>query len=508
METAVDPSVLQIDYVALAPEIALVTTALLVLLVELFLEGDRKRLVNPIAAVGTLVALGWVVYLAVDGTTRRAFGDMFVVDSYALLFKAFFLVVCLFVLFISYRYFTEIRTYQGEYYFLLLGAFTGMLLMPSARDLVMIFVALELVSIPGFVMAGLRKFDLRSNEGAMKFFLIGVLSVAVLLFGLSIVYGYTGTTNLAGIAEGLRTVERTPLLLSAVLFVIVGFGFKVSAVPFHFWAPDTYEGSPIPVTAFLSVASKAAGFAGLLQVCFVAFEPVADVYAPVLGVVAILTMTLGNLTALQQSNIVRLLAYSSVAHAGYMLVPFALVQPGNVLVETQGGFASVNAAAFGGVLFYLLSYALMNIGAFACIVAVTRHRPDRQLTDYAGLGQDATGLATALTFFLLALSGALPVVVGFWAKFFILAPVVAAPNAFGVLLFSAVVVNSVIGVFYYLRIARTMWLDAPAEGSQRIAPGFALNATIAMLSAAVLALGIAPQLFAGAASASTLVAAP
>lgn len=488
-----------IDWFALAPELTLIGTALLVLLVELFLHGTNKRLVNPLAVVGVLASLGWVVALAVDGTTRSSFGAMFVVDDYALLFKAFFLATALFVLFLSYRYFQEIRTYQGEYYFLLLSAFVGMLLMPSARDLVMVFVALELVSIPGFVMAGLRKFDLRSNEGALKFFLIGVLAVAVLLFGLSIVYGFTGTTNLAGIAESLRdSGERPPLLLAAVLFVIVGFGFKVSAVPFHFWAPDTYEGSPIPVTAFLSVASKAAGFAGLLQVCFVAFEPVADVYAPVLGVVAVLTMTLGNLTALQQRNIVRLFAYSSVAQAGYMLVPFAVVQPGN---------AALNTEAFTAVLFYLLAYAVMNIGAFACVAAVTRQLPDRQIRDYAGLGSHSPGLAFGLTVFLLSLAGVLPIAVGFYAKLYVLLVTAAEPTVGSLVLAAAVVVNSLIGFYYYAVVAKTMWVD-PAKGPlTRVRPGLALSTTIAVLAVLVIAVGVYPQVFAGAARLSTLVAA-
>ena len=192
------------DWFALAPELTLVATALAVLLVELFLRPERKKLVNPLSVVGVLIASGWVIALAVDQQTRSSFGRMFVVDNYALLFKGFFLGTALFVLFLSYRYFNEIRTYQGEYYFLLLAAFAGMLLMPSARDLVMIFIALEIVSIPGFVMAGLRKFDLRSNEGSLKFFMFGVLSVAVLLFGLSIVYGFTGTTDLVGTAEILK----------------------------------------------------------------------------------------------------------------------------------------------------------------------------------------------------------------------------------------------------------------------------------------------------------------
>ena len=489
------PDLTSFDLFALAPELTLLTTALAVLLIELFLHGPSKRYVNPVAVIGVLASLGWVIALAVDGTVRRSFGNMFVVDNYALLFKVFFLGTALFVLFLSYRYFSEIRTYQGEYYFLLLSAFVGMLLMPSARDLVMIFLALELVSVPGFVMAGLRKFDLRSNEGAMKFFLIGVLSVAVLLFGLSVVYGFTGTTDLVGVAQGLESAQREPLLLASILFVIVGFGFKISAVPFHFWAPDTYESSPIPVTAFLSVASKAAGFAGLLQVCFVAFEPVADVYAPVLGVVAVLTMTLGNLTALQQSNVVRLLGYSSIAHAGYMLVPFALVQP---------GAPAANTAAFTAVLVYLLAYSAMNIGAFAVVAAVARSQPDRLLRGYAGLGVRAPGLGIGLTLFLLSLAGAVPILVGFWAKVYVLQATVVTPTPGTIALAAAVVVNSVIGLFYYLAIVRTMWMDEPTT-REPVRPGFALNLAIVGLSVVVVVIGVYPQAIAGFAQVSTLV---
>ncbi|MGH8902367.1 MAG: NADH-quinone oxidoreductase subunit N [Egibacteraceae bacterium] len=482
------------DWFALAPEITLLAAALAVLLIEPFVPSARKRVMCPLSIVGVVASLGWVVALAVDGTRRTSFGQMFVVDSYALLLKAFFLGTALFVLFVSYRYFQEIRTYQGEYYFLLLSAFLGMLLMPSARDLVMIFVALELVSVPGFVMAGLRKFDLRSNEGALKFFLIGVLSVAVLLFGLSILYGYTGTTDLVGLAEGLAGLRREPLVLASMMFVIVGFGFKISAVPFHFWAPDTYEGSPIPVTAFLAVASKAAGFAGLLQVCFVAFEPLADVWAPVLGIIAVLTMTLGNLTALAQRNIVRLLGYSSIAHAGYMIVPFGLVRPGE---------AGVNGPAFSAVLLYLLAYSVMNIGAFAVVVAVARDHPGRQTSDYAGLGQRAPGLAVALTMFLLSLGG-LPPLVGLWAKFFVFRAAVTAGTGFTYFLAGAVVVNSVIAMFYYLSIARTMWMDQPAR-TDPIRPGLALATAVNVLAAAALVVGVFPDLFGTFANVSTLV---
>ena len=487
----------RVDYAALGPELVLLATALAVLFIDLFLTGERKRLVNPVALVGTAASLAFVGWLAVDGQDRSSFGNMFVVDNYALVFKAFFLATALFVLLLSYRYFAEIRTYQGEYYFLLLSAFVGMLLMPSARDFVMLFIALELVSVPGFVMAGLRKFDLRSNEGALKFFLIGVLAVAVLIFGLSIVYGYTGTTDLDGVAAALEGLpRRDPLLLASLLFVIVGFGFKISAVPFHFWAPDTYEGSPVPVTAFLSVASKAAGFAGLLQVCFIAFAPYADVWTPVLGIVAVLTMTLGNLTALQQRNIVRLFAYSSVAHAGYMLVPFGIAQVGD---------DAVNAQAVSSVLIYLLCYSVMNIGAFAVVVAMARQHPRRLVADYAGLGSRAPGLAIGLTLFLFSLGG-VPPLVGFWAKYFIFTAATAAATPFSYFLATAVVVNSVVAMFYYLAIARTVWMD-PATATERVRPGAALNVAVATLALLAVVTFFAIDLLARPASQADITAA-
>ena len=488
-----DPKV--IDWVSLTPEFILLATTFVVLLVEPFVPRDKVWIVNPIALVGSLGSLAAVIGLAIDGTDRQSFGNMFVVDNYALLFKGFFLASGIVILLLSWRYFQEIRTFQGEYYFLLLSAYVGMLLMPSARDLVMVFIALEIVSVPGFVMAGLRKFDLKSNEGAMKFFLFGVLSVAVLLFGASILYGFTGTTDLAGLAAGLEGLADEPLVLGALLFVIVGFGFKISAVPFHFWAPDTYEGAPIPVTAFLSVLSKAAGMAGLLQVCFIAFEPLADVWAPILAIIAIVTMTLGNLTALQQSSVVRLLAYSSVSTGGFILVPFGIVET---------GAADINAQAFSSVMVYLLVYSVMNIGAFSVVIAVARHR-GKDLADFAGLGHTHPLLAVPLTMFLVALTG-IPPLVGWYAKFVILASVAQPGNALGIVLAAAIVVNSVIGAFYYLRLARTMWMDPAPEGAAAVRPGAPLWVAIGGLAVAAVVLGILPQAFAGFAELSTLVA--
>ncbi len=487
-----------IDWFAIAPEIALTVTALLVLLADLNLRGDAKQLVNPIAAIGTVVALVFTALLW--GEERTTFGTSFVVNEYAVVFKLLFLGSLLAILGISWRFFAEGRYFQGEYYFLLLTAFIGMLIMPSARDLLLLFVALETVSIPAFVMAGLRKRSLYSSEAALKFFLIGVLSVALMLFGISMVYGFTGTTDLAKIAAEITAAgDPEPLLLASVMLVIVGFGFKISAVPFHFWAPDTYAGAPMPVAAMLAVASKAAGFAGLIAIAFIAFEPLADVWAPVLGVLAILTMTLGNLIALQQRDLIRLLAYSSVAQAGYMLIPFGLASSG-----PEG--AAVNEAAVQAVLFYLVAYAVMNIGAFGVAIAVNRRTGLRSLADYAGLSARSPLLAMALTIFLLSLGGA-PPTVGLWAKFAIVQAALTDVTPFGVVLMVFLVFNSVIAFFYYLKVVKTMWMDEARDLGVQLEPGFNLSTVVAVLMIGTVVLGVLPGLISGATSLTSLIAA-
>ncbi len=479
-----------IDFLAVGPEIALAVTALVVLAADLSLRGDAKQLVNPLAAVGTLVALLLVARLW--GEERTTFGGTFVVDTFALTFKALFLVVLLAVLGISWRFFAEGRYFQGEYYFLLVTAFIGMLLMPSARDLLVLFVALETVSVPAFVMVGLRKRDLYSSEAALKFFLIGVLSVALMLLGMSFVYGFTGATGLdavAGAIGGLVAADTVePLLLAAVLLVVVGFGFKISAVPFHFWAPDTYAGAPMPVTAMLAVASKAAGFAGLAIVSFIAFQPLAGVWAPILGAVAVITMTVGNLGALQQRDLIRLLAFSSVAQAGYILLPFGVARGGTGALDV-----AVNTAAFRSVLLYLVAYAVMNIGAFGVAIGVSRRTGLRAIGDYAGLGARSPLLAGAMTVFLLSLGGA-PLTVGLWAKFAILEALTVDVTTFGLVLAGALVINSVIAFFYYLKVIRLMWMVEPAADAPALQPGFNLSVVVAGLAAVTLLLGVLPGL--------------
>jgi NADH-quinone oxidoreductase subunit N len=480
----------QIDFLAIAPELTLVATAILVLLVDLVLRGDYKQLANPISTVGAVVALVFTITQWGDNRSFRGLGeaDIFVVTDFALVFKMVFLVALIAVLGISWRYFAEGRYFQGEYYFLLLVSFIGMLVMPSARDLLTLFIALETVSIPAFVLAGLRKRDLYSSEAALKFFLIGVLSVALMLFGMSLVYGYTGTTFLAEIAAHPAMADPEPLLYAAILLVIVGFGFKVSAVPFHFWAPDTYAGAPMPVAAMLAVASKAAGFAGLIAVTYFAFLPAADAWAPIIGVLAAITMTLGNLIALQQRDIVRLLAYSSVAQAGYMLVPFGIAQAGG----SEAALAS-NADGLEAVVLYLAAYTLMNIGAFGVAIAVNRKTGDRALADFSGLGTRSPMLAIAMTTFLLALAG-IPPTVGFWAKFEVFFAAVGVGTTFGYTLAAFVAVNSVIAMFYYLRVASSMWMGEVREGQAPLQAGFNLRFVVVALSVLTLVFGVVPGL--------------
>lgn len=482
-----------IDYHALAPELILAGTAFAVLVFDLFLRRERKWMAMPLAFAGALGS--FVAALTLIGSRRVLFGGSYVVDDFAVLFKVFFTAVAMVVLLLSLRYFREGRYYQGEYYFLLLSSFLGMLTMPSSRDFLMLFISLELLSAPAFLLAGFRKTDPRSNEAALKFFLISVLSTAIMLYGMSLVYGVTGSTRLTVIAQRLSgPAGGSDLALAAILFVVAGFAFKVSAFPFQFWAPDTYEGAPVPVAAFLSVASKAAGFAGLLQVMFVAFLPRADFWAPIFAVVSLFTMTLGNLVALQQRQVVRLLAYSSIAQAGYMLLPFALATT---------SLTSVNREAFAAVVLYILVYAVMNLGAFAVVIGMAREAPGTLVSDFDGLGQRAPALAVSMVMFLISLAG-IPITPGFWGKLFIFRAAIDRGGV-GPWLAVAMVVNSVISLAYYFSIVRAMFFQPLAEPVRPFRPPALVTAVVVLAAGGVLAVGVFPDLFAHFPDLSTLI---
>lgn len=371
------------DLHALAPELILTGVAILVLVYDLFI-GDERKWTIPIVAAGGILAAGIpLVTLALNDTARSLFGGAYVVDGFALVLKGIFLGASFVVLLMSAQHVEEGDYHRGEFYFLLLSALLGMLVISSARDMITLFVAIELVSSPTYLLAGWRKRDLKSNEAALKYFLLGVVSIAISLYGMSILFGVTGGalkfTEIASWMSSVPSGSAMGVAAMSIVLILVGFAFKIAAVPFHLWAPDTYEGAPLPVTAFLSVASKTAGFVGLFTLVYLAFPAQSQVWRPVIYGLAIATMTVGNLIAIKQTNLVRMLAYSSIAQAGYVLVPFA--------ATTRDG--RLTADTFASSVTYLLIYAVMNLGAFAVIIAVARRTRSVEISTWTGLSKYA-----------------------------------------------------------------------------------------------------------------------
>ena len=474
-----------LDYHALAPEIVLTVALALTLVADLVAPPRRKWVAADVAGFGMLAALIPVVTLALSGEgTRSMVGGAYVVDTFALVLKALFLVVGYVVVLMSANYVEEGDYHEGEYYFLLLASVLGMLVMASARELITIFIALETLSIPGYLLAGWRKRDLRGNEAALKYYLLGVLASVVMLYGMSLVFGLTGTTVLARIGQTFGGPQ--PLVTVGIFFIMVGFAFKVSAVPFHNWAPDTYEGAPTPITAFLSVASKTGGFVALFSLLFVGFLGYSDVWGPLFWILSALTMTVGNLIALRQTNIVRMLAYSSIAQAGYILVPFAVA----------GASAQAADSAFTAGVVYLLVYAAMNLGAFTVVIAVARRTRSGEISSYAGLFEYAPGLAVLMSLFLFSLAG-IPPLAGAWAKIFVFRAVLDAGTASAVVLGVIAALNAVIALFYYASVARQMWMRPAPEGDRApIRVPTALVTALGISALVVVAVGVYPEAFA------------
>ena len=477
-----------LDYHALAPEIVLTGALCLMLTADLFLPEDRKYLVGTLAGLGFIGALIPIVTLAIAGHHNRVmFGGAYVVDTFALALKALFLVAGYIVVLISTTYVEEGDYYEGEYHFLILCAVLGMVVMSSARDLLTIFIALELLSIPGYLLAGWRKRDVKSNEAMMKYYLLGVLATGVMLYGMSLVYGFSGSTLLTDIQKATAGAAGSkPIVAIGIFFILIGFAFKVSAVPFHFWAPDTYEGAPTPVTAFLSVASKAGGFVALMELVFVGFLGRHDVWAPLFWGLAALTMTVGNLIALRQTNIVRMLAYSSVAQAGYMLIPFAVA----------GDNLAAQKSALTAIIVYLLIYGAMNLGAFAVVIAVARKTRSGEISSFGGLFSYAPGLAVVMTIFLFSLAG-IPPMGGWFAKVLIVRAIFDSGTTAAVLLGVVLAVNSVVALFYYANIAREMWMQpVPDDDRRAIQVPVPVAAALVLTVGMTVVIGVFPNLFA------------
>jgi NADH-quinone oxidoreductase subunit N len=478
------------DYNALMPEIVLTAVIVMVLIVDLVVDETHKYRVAQLAGFGVLGAIVPIVVLAgqgISGHPRSMFGGAYVVDVFSLVVKALFLGTAYVVLLMSTNYIEEGDYHEGEFAFLVLCSLLGMVVMASSRDLITIFIALELLSIPAYLLAGWRKRDLKSNEASLKYYLLGVLATGVMLYGMSLIFGATGTTLLTGISAKLNVASNVkPLVVVGIFFIVIGFAFKVSAVPFHFWAPDTYEGAPTPITAFLSVASKTAGFVALLELIYVGFLGRHDVWEPLFWILAVLTMTVGNLVALRQTNIVRLLAYSSIAQAGYILVPFAVA----------GDNQRSQHSALTASLVYLLLYAAMNLGAFAVVIAVARKTRSGEVASYGGLFTYAPGLTLMMTAFVFSLAG-IPPFGGWFAKFYIIRSVLDSATPAAIALGVIVAVNSVVALYYYAGIARLMWMSpVPDEDRTPIRVPAPLATSIGLCGIVVVVLGVYPQAFA------------
>lgn len=472
-----------IDWHAIAPELVLIAGINLVLLIDLWLDESKKWAMATLTGFVMLGAVIPVVTLAVlGGDVRDAiFDGRYVVDEYALVLKALFLLVGYVVVLLSQNELEEGGYYQGEFYVLMLVSVLGMVMMASSRDLLSVFVALELLSIPAYMMAAWRKRDVRSNEAGVKYYLLGVFASGVLLYGMSFLYGTTGSTKLTEIGAALSG-DLTGMQVLAVVFVVAGFAFKISAVPFHTWAPDTYEGAPTPVTAFLSVASKSAGFVALLTVLYLGLYGADEVHGPFIWAMAALTMTVGNMVALRQTNIVRLLAYSSVSQGGFILMPLAVM-------GTGAAESSLRA-----VVIYLLIYAFSNLGAFAVIIAVARKTRSGEISSFGGLITYAPGLGVLMTIFLASLAGIPPL--GIWiAKLQAFKALIDAGSSSAYVLAIIAAVNTVIAAGYYMRVLRQIWMSPVPDGDTTpISPPPSIWLALGVTAGGTVVLGILPGL--------------
>ncbi len=471
----IDLAAMVTSVVSIVPEIVVVATGLCVLLLDLAIPEERKHLLCGASLVGIVVALVSVVAL---GQGRiEGFSGMIVHDGMGAFFDVVILSACALTLLMATGYSEWEGTHKGEFYALLLLSTSGMMFMAKGTDLMTVFLGLETLSIPIYVLVGFHRHRMSSIEGALKYFLLGAFASGFLLYGIALIYAATGTTKIPILATMLydaRTLA-SPLFLVGTGLLLVGFAFKVSLVPFHMWTPDAYEGAPTVVTAFMSAAVKAAAFAALIRVLLVALPGMQPVLWKVLWALAVLTMTVGNLSALVQDNVKRLLAYSSIAHAGYVLV-------GLVSGDVLGGQAS---------LFYLLVYAFMNMGAFGVVILIARKEDDGyDISHLKGIGFRYPALGALLTLFLVSLGG-IPPTAGFVGKFYLFSA--AVKNGY-IWLAVIGVLNSAASIYYYLRLVVTMYM-VPAEGEVPVPrpPRILFSVALCASAAVVLVLGVLPR---------------
>lgn len=449
------------------PEITMTAVALIVLIADLLIKKKE------VLAIFSIVGVAAVAHTLV-GSSGVTFGGMFISDGYSTFFKIIFLVNVILTVLISIKYIVIEKVNFGEYYSLILFSTIGMMIMASAGDLIVLYLGLELMALSTYVLAGFIRHDIKSNEAALKYFLLGAFSSAFLLYGISIIYGLTGTTDLKAIASFIseRGLADNFSLLLSVIFLIVAFGFKIAAAPFHMWAPDVYEGAPTSITAFMSVGPKAAGFAVLGRVFMVAFISVKVDWVAILIPISILTMAVGNIVALSQTNIKRMLAYSSIAHAGYALL----------------GIIAANNEGLASMMNYLMIYAFMNIGAFAVIIMLRSEGfKGDSIYDYEGLAKTHPLAAALMLIFMFSLTG-IPPTAGFIGKLYIF---MSAINAGYTWLVIVAVIFSAISAYFYLRIVMYMYMKEP-KATVSLSTSPATGLALAVTVIAVLVIGVYP----------------
>ena len=458
------------DFLAILPLIFIIAWACMLLLVHVF--SKQTRVTFTLSLIGTLIGL--LLTLLVGSHPKPVFNNMVVVDGFSVFLNSLFLISGFAGMALAYDYNRRMELHRGEYYILILFSISGMMLMAVASDLIVVFLALELLSLPLYVLAGFAQPKVESEEAALKYFLLGAFTGGFVVYGIALVFGAASTTALNGIVAAVSagTADLTLMVIGAAL-ILVGLGFKVAVVPFQMWTPDVYHGAPSAVTAFMAVGAKAAGFAALLRVFIVAFPALDFDLAPVLWVLSVLTMIIGNFVAIAQSNIKRLLAYSSIAHAGYIfmvLVPF--------------GQETVAPDAVAAALFYLLAYALTNFGAWSVVIALER-KEDKglELQDYAGLGAKYPGLAAAMAVFMLSFTG-VPPTLGFVGKFFLFRTVLQG-GFIGLAIVG--VVTSLVSAYYYLRILVIMYMQ---EGEPEVSGDGWLKLTTGVTAVGIVVLSL------------------
>ncbi|MBI5349608.1 MAG: NADH-quinone oxidoreductase subunit N [Chloroflexi bacterium] len=462
------------DFNSIFSVFVLASWASLLLLADLFVPKDRKWITAWLAILGLVATL--VMVLIMSQFTISGFGGMIMLDGFTHFLNVIVILTGIVGILLAMNYLSKNNIDRGEYYSLLLFSVVGMMMMASASDLIVVFLALELLSIPLYILAGFARPRSDSEESAIKYFLLGAFASGFFVYGVALTYGATGATNFKQIVSAVGAMKALdPVLLAGAALILVGLGFKVAAVPFHMWTPDVYEGAPTVVTAFMSVGAKVGGFAALFRVFLTAFPAIAANWAPAVAIIAALTMIVGNTAAIAQSSIKRMLAYSSIAHAGYIL-----------MAAVAGGKGSLTEFAASAMLFYLLSYMIMNLGAWSIVIAVEKKQGEgNSIDDFAGLSAKQPLLAIAMALFMFSLMG-LPTTVGFVGKVYVFS---AAINAGYMWLAVIGVATSLISAFYYLRVIKVMWMSGGE--SQAVLP-IPLKAVVGVTAVATLVLGLLP----------------